>query len=175
MTPQEKALQELAERRLAYQEYRKRIDEEARAWRADRLAVEQSSVEHLVLQAAAAGATVGQIKKAYGTKDHRTIAGLLEERAAEITALREALAARAEPEEWFWIDGENVRVAVDGSEAMFTWADVDDELMFLTTESAWNADYTIQNKAVHLLDGKTQSSSTQATELAKAIREAHQA
>jgi len=171
----EDTLQDLAERRFAFRAYRTGVDEELRKLRAEKLAAEQASIEHIVVKAMAEGATLGQVKKAYGTKDHRTISTIVAARAAEIEAVREAQAQQAKPaeaEEWFILGMEHVTVFLGEAKATFTWSEVDGLLMFSTVEPLWNDDYTIRNEAVALLDGKTETDNDQAREIASAIRAA---
>lgn len=165
----EATLQDLAERRLAFKAYREQVEEEARKFRADRLATEQSSIDHLVARAAAEGATLGQIKRAYGTKDHRTVANIVQAKRAEIEALREAKADEQLRSDWFAIEDNGVTVKVGEHEALFTYTYVDDEVMFVTEEPLWNGDFTVRNEAVALLDGKTADDSEEARAIAAAL------
>lgn len=167
----EDTLEELAERRLAFKAYRTTVEDELRKLRAERLAAEQASIEYIIVKAMAEGATLGQVKRAYGTKDHRTISGIVEARASEITAVRDAAkAVKAEKKDWFTFDGDTVQVKVNGHPASFAWAEVDGEIMFTTDEPLWDEAFTTRNEAVALLDGKTESSSDEASILAEEIR-----
>lgn len=167
----EETLEELAEGRLAFRTRRARLDEELRAMRAEKLAAEQAAIEQIIVRAVAEGATLGQIKRAYGTKDHRTIAGIVAARADEIQAIRDAREAKAKAErDWFILASDHVRVTLGEHVANFTWTTVDDLLMFSTDESLWNDDYTVRNEAVALLDGKTEADNEEAAILARAIR-----
>lgn len=169
MTLQE-TLDQLSERRLAFKAYQQQVEEELRALRLEKLGAEKASIEYLVAKAAAEGATTGQIKRAYGTKDHRTIADILGARAKEIEAIRTAAEEAKRGPEWFQLDSEFVRVFLGEHSAMFQWHDVEGELMFTTEEPLWNEDFTIKNEAVALLDGKLESESEAAAEVASAIR-----
>lgn len=167
----EETLKELKTGRLAYRARRALIDEEVRQLRASKLAAAQEAIEHIVVKAVAEGATLGQIKKAYGTKDHRTISDIVTNRSAEIEAIREARAAESRAQkDWFDLGEDAVRVTLDGHEASFGWAIVDDEVMFITDTPAWNDDFTIKNEAVALLDGKTESTSEEARQIGELIR-----
>lgn len=168
----EDVLEELTERRLTFKAFREQVDADLRALRVERLGAEQAGIEHLVVRAAAAGATTGQIKRAYGTKDHRTVTTILANRASEIDAIRNAAAEKARGPEWFRIKGETAIVTIGEWTAEFTWTEVDGELMFTTDTNPWNDDFTVKNEAVTLLDGKTENESEEAGILAKAIREA---
>lgn len=166
----ENTLEELAERRIAFKTFRETVDAELRKLRVERLSAEQASIEHIVVKAMAEGATLGQIKRAYGTKDHRTIASIVESRAHEIEAIQKAKQEQKASTDWFQLDDEEAYVTVGNSQAYFTWAEVDGALMFLTETPLWNHDNTIKNEAVALLDGKTETDNDEARILAKEIR-----
>lgn len=170
----EATLEQLSERRLSFKAYRETVEEELRQLRLQKLAAEQASIEHLVVKAVAEGATLGQVKRAYGTKDHRTIATIVTARAAEIEAIRQSkLTAKAKTEDWFQLGGVPglALVTIGDHQAYYSWSEVDGELMFTTESPLWNDDFTIKNEAVALLDGKTESESEEAAILAAAIRE----
>lgn len=167
----EDTLEELAERRLAFKTYRSTVEEDLRKLRAEKLAAEQSSIEHIIVKAMAQGATLGQVKRAYGTKDHRTISAIVEARSSEIKTVREAAKnERARKTDWFTLGEDQAEVTIGTDIAVFTWAEVDGELMFSTDEPLWAEGWTTRNEAVALLDGKTESSSEEATVLANEIR-----
>ena len=167
----EEALQELAERRMAFRAYREQVEEELRQLRGEKLAAEQANIEHLVAKAAAEGGTTGQIKRAYGTKDHRTVADILARRASEIKALRNAEIEKQNDTSWFNFTDDGVLARIGGSEALFTYVYVDDEMMLTTETPLWNDDFTQRNEAVALLDGKTEDDSIEAAKIIRAIRE----
>ena len=167
----EEALQELSERRVAYRAYREQVEEELRQLRIEKLAAEQANIEHLVAKAAAAGGTTGQIKRAYGTKDHRTVADILARRASEIKALRNAEVEKQNDTSWFTFTDDGISVRIGDSEALFTYVYVDDQMMLTTETPMWNDDFTQRNEAVALLDGKTEDDSIEAAKLIRAIRE----
>lgn len=165
-------LDELAERRLSFRAFREQVDAEVRQLRLDKLSAEQSNIEHLIVKAAAEGATTGQIKRSYGTKDHRTVANILTRRAAEIEAIRNAAEEKRRGPDWFTISDGVAVVTIGDHSAGFSWTEVDGELMFTTDAPLWDDDYTVRNEAVTLLDGKIESDSEEAAILARAIREA---
>lgn len=170
----EGTLQQLAERRLSFKAYRETIEEELRQLRLQKLAAEQASIDHLVAKAMAEGATLGQVKRAYGTKDHRTVANIVASRAAEIEAIRQSrITAKAKTQDWFVLDAEDgtAVITIGEHQAVYAWFIVDGEYMFTTEVPLWNDDFTIKNEAVALLDGKTESESEEAAILAAAIRE----
>lgn len=167
----ENTLEELAERRIAFKTFRETVDAELRKLRVERLSAEQASIEHIVVKAMAEGATLGQIKRAYGTKDHRTIASIVESRAHEIEAIQKAKQEQKASTDWFILsDLDTARVVIGNHVADYTWYEVDGELMFTTDDSLWNDDFTIKNEAVALLDGKTETDNDEARILAKEIR-----
>ena len=166
----QETLDELTERRVAYTARRAAIEEELRALRKEKLAAEQASIEGIIVKAMAEGATLGQVKRAYGTKDHRTIADIVTAREAEIQAVRDAEIKKRERSDWFDLYHDRASVAVDGQLAEYTWTDVDGKLMFITDEPLWDETATIRNEAVALLDGKTEDDSIEARTLAAAIR-----
>ena len=169
----ENTLEELAERRLAFKSYREGVEEELRKLRIEKLAAEQASIEHIIVKAMAEGATLGQIKRAYGTKDHRTIANIVTARAAEIEALQNAKREEKAATDWFQIGSLTGLILVKSGkhQAYYSWAEVDGKIMFTTEEPLWNEDFTVRNEAVGLLDGKTEDDNEEAGVLAKAIRQ----
>lgn len=167
----QETLDELEIRRKAYKAFERQVDAELRELRAEKLNAEKAGIRHLVVKAAAEGATTGQIKRAYGTKDHRTVADVLTAGKAEIEAIRQAEAKKLETAEWFEFDGDTVVVNLgkDG-EARYTWTEVEGEIMFSTDEPLWDSTFTHKNEAVALLDGKLESESVEAGAVARAIR-----
>lgn len=166
----EQTLEELAERRAAFAAHRIKVDEELRQLRVEKLAAEQAAIEGYVVKAMAEGATLGQVKRAYGTKDHRTIATIVTARAAEIEAVRKARETKQAETDWFTLEGEQVVIEMPTGAARFEWTEVDGELMFITDEPLWDPTMTVKNEAVALLDGKTESTSAEARSVAQAIR-----
>lgn len=167
----ENTLFELAERRHAYKNFRARVEEELRELRAQKLASELDSIELLIVAARAEGATLGQIKKAYGTKDHRTISDVIARREADVEAAK--LAANEEQpkaREWFKLEEDVVQATLHGQQAELTWSTVDGNIMLLSDTPLWNEDFTIRNEAVAALDGKTEADSEEVQEIARAIR-----
>lgn len=165
----EDTLEDLAERRLAYRAFRESVEEELRLLRIEKLSAEQSSIEHIVVKAAAEGATTGQIKRAYGTKDHRTITDILSRRAAEIDALINQQVQEAKDTSWFTITEEGIAVTINTSSALFTYTYVDGEIMLTTTTPLWNEDFTARNEAVALLDGETEGTSEEVRRIVEAL------
>lgn len=170
----EQTLEELTERRLAFKVRREQIEEELRQLRTDKLAAEQASIEGIIVRAMAQGATLGQVKRAYGTKDHRTISNIVTARAPEIQAVRDSLTTKkVKSADWFTLgvtgdDRATVVIGIDA--AVYTWSEVDGKLMFVTDEPLWDETATIKNEAVALLDGKTEDDNDEARILAQEIR-----
>lgn len=165
----DEALGALADRRATFRAYREAVDEELRLLRLEKLGAEQSNIEHLVVKAAALGATTGQIKRAYGTKDHRTVADILTRRAAEIEAMRKRKSDEEAQNDWFTVTDAGILITVGESSALFTLVEVDDEKMLTTEASLWNEDYTIRNEAVALFDGQSESTNQQVSKLVEAV------
>lgn len=168
----ETTLAELAERRERFKDFRDSVDADLKRQRAERLAAEEAAIVGLVLQAAAEDATMGQIKRAYNTKDHRTISTIVRSHTAEIEALRSTqIAALKGQPEWFSIDGNFIHVMWEGGTADYTWSSQEDgQFLFTTDEPRWDETFTVENKAVTLLDGKTETDSNEARVVAKFIR-----
>lgn len=162
----EETLKELEAARLGYRSRREKIEEELRARRVAMLAEEQLAIENFVAKAVAEGATLGQIKRAYGTKDHRTITNIVENREAEIRYWRE-FAANPENGEWFTLL-EDGQVLI--GEVLFAVTSLDDgRIMLMTDEPQWNDDFTIENETVRDFDGKTEGESRRIAEIAAAL------
>lgn len=157
-------LAELEERRANFRQFRDAVDRDLRRLRAERLAEETAAIEDLMVQAAAEDATLGQIKRAYGTKDHRTVADVIERRRNEIEVIRKTRMGRIRNQpEWFEFTDGGVRVTWEGDQAQYTWTHLEEGvLLFATDTPQWDDTYTIRNEAVALLDGKTSEESEQA-------------
>ena len=168
-------LDDLAARREAFRHFRTRVEEDLRRERAERLANEVAVINQLVYQAAAEGATIGEIMRSYGTKDRRTIADLVRNHSAEIEALKKAH-ARKESEsgapEWLTIyDPTGFFVDLGEHHASYAATTMGDgTLLFTTGNPLWNEDFTIKNEAVALLDGKTETDSDEASIVARYLR-----
>jgi hypothetical protein len=165
-------LDELARRRAAFKDFAEAVEEDIKRIRIERLAAEKNAIRTLVLTAAAEGKTLGQIKRAYGTSDHRTISDMVKGAEAEVIAIKTAKTAEVtDKPEWFVIQGEEAEVSWEGDTATYTWQDLEDgSYLFMTETPLWDESYTHKNEAVSLLDGKTESDSAEARVLAKFIR-----
>lgn len=165
-------LKELRERREAYRLFREDVEADLKRQRQERLAAEQLGIEQLIIKAASEGATQGEIKRAYGTKDHRTISSVINAHGPEIAAMRKARAKvlSGMPDWLTFVDyGFQVVIGEHGSD--YTFSEMDDgTFLFSSTELLWNDDYSIKNEAVELLDGKTENDSDEARLVASFIR-----
>lgn len=167
----EQTLAELESRRSGYKDFRAAVEADLAQQKANRLAAEEHAINSLIFKAAAQGASTGQIKRAYGTKDHRTISDRLKAHASEIDALRRAELAGVETmPEWLRIDGDQVVVDLPSCDSvLFDVVPLSEgeKVMFMTNTPLWNDDYTEKNEAVELLDGKTEDESEEAGIAAK--------
>jgi hypothetical protein len=168
----DKTLEELARRRAAFKTFQDAVDADLARQREERLAAEKGAIRTLILTAAAEGKSMGQIKRAYGTTDHRTIADVVHNGAAEILAIQKGAVAEVdEKPDWFVIHDDEVTVTWQGDLAVYTWTAMESgEFMFTTDASLWDDDFNIKNPAVEVLDGKTESESAEARIIAKFIR-----
>lgn len=167
-------LEELSSRRERFTAFRTQVDEDLRRLRVERLATETSAIRQLVLSAYANGATVGEIKRAYKTKDHRTITDIINGGTAEIEQLRKELAAvEAGIPGMLWIEGANAfSYEHEGHTAIFEWYSTEEgEIVFTTDTPLWDDNYENKNLAVEVLSGKTESESDLAGTIARAVRE----
>lgn len=169
-------LSELTERRARFRVFADLVDAELRAERERRLATEKNAILTLMHEAWAKGATYGELKRAYGTKDHRTVRDIIESGTSEINAIKARIEQQASESQshWFTIDWgqHNATVTVDGFQAVFSWWEDEEtgDLTFITDEALYpDNNFDKQNKAVALLDGKTEKDSASARELAEAI------
>ena len=170
----EATLAELEERRSAFRHFRSQVDEDLRRLRIERLAAEQQAIDHLVFKAAAEGASLGAIKRAYGTKDHRTISDLVRDHSAEIEAIKKAAVdAVSNLPGWLNIlDATNFVVNLDTNSADYQAVEIEGGILLFTSDnSLWNEDFTIKNEAVELLDGKTENDSEEARIVGKFLRQ----
>lgn len=169
----ESKLAELATRRERFKQFRDEVDEDLARQRAERLAAETAAIQQLILEAAAEGGTLGQIKRAYGTKDHRTIADVVKAHKPEIVAIQKDIVQKQQGRpEWLKdLTHDSFLVQVGQDEVLYTWTTLDDGLlMFTTTSPLWDPTFTIRNEAVELLDGKTENESDAARLAAEFIR-----
>lgn len=162
----EDTLGELTRRREGFKDRAAKIKEELRIREQALLAEERTQIEDLIAKAIASGATLGDVKRAYGTKDHRTITTIVANRQAEIAYWRDHFANPANGD-WFTITGDG-HVLI--GEVLFEVTPLDGgDIMLITTEPQWNDDYTIENETVREYDGKTQADNPRIGEIAEAL------
>lgn len=83
MTTKNEALAAIAKSRAGYKDFVKQVDADLRVEKAKRLAAQQGTIYHQVAEAWGTGASIEEIKRAYGTKDYRTIKNIIEAFAVE--------------------------------------------------------------------------------------------
>lgn len=179
MTMEEK-LTELARAREGFRAFRDQVDADLARQRQIRLEGEIGRITTLILESAAAGATTGQIKRAYGTKDHRTIATILQSHASEIQALKSQRVARVESQpEWLVIlpDGGLMVDLNERGVATFeviapAAAQEGSLLLFSTEEPLWDDTFSVKNEAVEMLDGKFENETDETALAARFWKEA---
>lgn len=102
-------LDALTEERERFKALQASIDEDLARQRFERLAEGRGKVNRKVLEAAAAGNSIAKIKRAYGTKDYKTIKTILDNGQAELDAI---LAGRADKT---GSSDSNDRIVVEGA------------------------------------------------------------
>ena len=168
----EDTLNELERRRAGFKDRQAKIDEELKARRAAMLADEVNAIEDLIAKAIAENATLGQIKRKYGTKDHRTITTIVARRQGEIQYWRDAIAlGEVGKEEWFTIqNGRGGNYVVSIEDVMFDIHILEDGTIMLSTETPqWNEDFTVENETVREYDGKTEEDNPRIAEISEAF------
>lgn len=163
----EQTLDEIERRRAGFKDRRDKIDEELAARRAALLADEVSQINDLIAKARAQGATLGQIKRAYGTKDHRTITTIVNAYGAEIEYWKSALTS-GKYGSWFTMSDDGATVTIN--DVLFRIIPVEDGIILDTDVSPWNDDFTVPNKTVGEFDGKTQDDDDRIGEILEAHR-----
>lgn len=174
MADYEKSLNELtAERSRAVAE-RARVEEEVRKYRAERLAATARKTRMLVLEAYARGASLAKIKAAYGTRDHATIANIINSGADEIAALQASSHAEAGPT-WFTLTDDNTFVDIDwkGGQAQFsiTLLEEDDDILLSTSAPRFDENGD-ENPCVAYFDGYTSDEVEEIEVIRKAMLQA---
>lgn len=164
----EQTLEELERRRLGFKDRRDKIDEELAARRQTLLAEEISQINDLIAKARVEGGTLGQIKRAYGTKDHRTITTIIENSKSAIEYWTDAFAS-GKYGSWFEIVDEGTAVVIDSVRFEIIPL-AGDNIMLNTDEPRWNADFTVENHTVKEFDAETESDNERVAEIAQAYR-----
>lgn len=78
MTPKEQALANITQARESYKDFVAQVDADLKRERQVRLAKQQGTIAHMVAEAHFVhGASIAELKRAYNTKDHNTIAGMI--------------------------------------------------------------------------------------------------
>lgn len=170
----EATLEDIARRRAGFKDRRAKIDEELAARRAALLADEVAQINDLIAKARAQGATLGDLKRAYGTKDHRTITTIVNAHEAEIRYWKDELLS-GKHGSWFTItpinDPDEALDAVLINDVVFQIMDLQGGGIMLATEvSRWNEDFTVENKTVGEFDGKTEDDDERIREIGDAWR-----
>jgi hypothetical protein len=78
MTTKDEALVALTKSRAGYKDFVKQVDADLRVEKAKRLAAHQGTIYHQVAEAWVLGATIEDLKRAYGTKDYKTIKNIID-------------------------------------------------------------------------------------------------
>lgn len=162
MTKLSKNLDAVSKARQAYVLARTTLEQRLREQMRDELLNLQTQVDIAVRYAFDSGESKAAIMRAMGTKDYNTMRASLE-RTQGVTEVR-----GTDPlGETYWIteseDGHrlNVRYVNHGpnkanGKAMFHMKTLEDGRLFLIAlDPLWNANYTVRNDAVALLDGKS--------------------
>ena len=100
----EETLERLAANRKAFALRMEAVEADLARERERRLAVYVNEIRADVLRAAAEGASIASIQRAYGTRDFRTIKKIIEAGAAEVEAHKARIEEEANPT-WFDLDG----------------------------------------------------------------------
>lgn len=166
-TALESTLEDISRRRAGFKDRRDAIDEELKARRAALLAEEQNQIEDLMAKARAQGATLGDLKRAYGTKDHRTVTTIVDARQAEVKYWQEAFRSGEAQGQWFVITDDTVLI----DDVVFELITMEGGTIMLSTETPqWNDDFTVENKIVKEYDAKTEHEHDGVREIAEAYR-----
>lgn len=172
MTNLETTLDDIARRRAGFKDRRAKIDEELAARRAALLADELAQINDLIAKARAQGATLGDLKRAYGTKDHRTITSIVNSHAAEIAYWKDALTT-GQYGQWFTITSateDDIYDTVLIHDVVFSITEIENGIMLLTEQDRWNEDFTVENATVRDFDGKTEDEDERVAEIGDAWR-----
>lgn len=119
----------LAEQREGYKAFVEAVERDLQLERAQRLATYRSEIEATVVQAYVSGARVADLKRAYDTKDHKTIRSILDKHAAQVALLTSGAATDEVPTNWFNYDPQAMILSVilDGKDATFAVISMEDE------------------------------------------------
>ncbi len=139
-------LERLVEDRASYPAFAEAVDRDLAIERERRLAERRADIESSVVRAYIEGASLADIKRAYGTKDHQTVRSIIDAHAAFIALARQGEDVEAIPEKWMGYDAEQgtLSILLDGDEAVFTVITLEGDeylLDFLTGTDALKSRY----------------------------------
>lgn len=103
MTTKDEALAAIAKSRAGYKDFVKQVDADLRVEKAKRLSAHQGTIYHQVAEAWALGASIEDLKRAYGTKDYKTIKNIIDS-FSELPSQPDVPTPTAEPQAWFKIE-----------------------------------------------------------------------
>lgn len=106
-------LNHLADMRESYKDYVEAVDADLAVERQKRLAQRQGEIVDAVVNAYAHGATKAELKRAYGTKDHKTITNIIESSSNQIEVIQTKVKPVAPIKDWFTIHDDLVDIEGD--------------------------------------------------------------
>lgn len=114
MPDKNELLDELTRARASFKAYVDWVDADLAQERERRIVKRQDEIWALVAQAFAAGATKADLKRAYGSKDHKTIVTILESRKGQIEAIQEQAKVEAPvAPHWFEVTDGGLYVTIE--------------------------------------------------------------
>lgn len=125
-------LARLREERESYKPFVEAVERDLQVERAARLATKRLDIENSVVMAFISGASIADLKRAYDTKDYKTIRTILDRHAAQI-ALAKSNGGVADdgtlPESWSEYDPEttDLHMLIDGEDVTFTVIVLEDD------------------------------------------------
>ena len=171
MTDKVELLADISAARSGYKDFARPVDDDLRRERDARLAAERGRIRDIIIRAFVAGASIAELKRAYGTKDYSTIRLILDSAEAEIAALRQA--EETGPTDWFeFNEGGDAVTILDGEGAygfsIVYFPEDNDYMLNYIGDLDPNIPQIVSN-----LDGKFESEkiSPEANTLFRAIRE----
>lgn len=144
MTSKMEALSALAEARADYRTFVQAVEDDLARERAERLSKRRNEVRDLVIDAASKGANVAELKRAYGTKDYRTIKSILDNAGDELLVRREQnVQAEVKDRKWFEITNHGTIDVWDGEAlANLVFERLDDgSIMLLSNDELYPEGY----------------------------------
>lgn len=124
-------LARLREERENYKPFVEAVERDLQVERASRLAAKRLDIENSVVMAYINGASIADLKRAYDTKDYRTIKTILDKHAAQI-ALAKSSGTTDDgtlPETWAEYNADEgvLSLLIDGKDATFTVIVMEDD------------------------------------------------